>query len=93
MTRARAWGGQSSTHGHLVEPFSRGDVERGLDPAVPRLIIVGGAKALSKAIRRTFGPATAIQRCQVHKARNIMERLQIAARFDPPLAATSMGVG
>jgi putative transposase len=34
-----------------------------------------GAKALSKAIRRTFGRAAAIQRCQVHKARNIMERL------------------
>src|SRR5271169_136436 len=50
-------------------------VERGLDPAVPRLFIIGGAKALSKAIRRTFGRAAAIQRCQVHKARNIMERL------------------
>src|ERR1017187_8272190 len=50
-------------------------IERGLDPAVPRLFIIDGAKALSKAIRRTFGPAAAIQRCQVHKARNIMERL------------------
>jgi hypothetical protein len=29
----------------------------------------------SKAIRRTFGAAAAIQSCQVHKARNIMERL------------------
>src|SRR6266516_8093182 len=50
-------------------------VERGLDPAVPRLFIIDGAKALSKAIRRTFGRAAAIQRCQIHKARNIMERL------------------
>ena len=50
-------------------------VERGLDPAVPRLFIIDGAKALSKAIRRTFGRTAAIQRCQVHKARNIMERL------------------
>ena len=50
-------------------------IERGLDPVVPRLFIIDGAKALSKAIRRTFGPAAAIQRCQVHKARNIMERL------------------
>ena len=30
-------------------------VERGLDPAAPRLFILDGAKALSKAIRRTFG--------------------------------------
>ena len=42
---------------------------------MPRLFIIDGAKALSKAIRRTFGCAAAIQRCQVHKARNIMERL------------------
>src|SRR5207344_3005877 len=33
------------------------------------------AKALSKAIRRTFGRDAAIQRCQIHKARNILERL------------------
>jgi putative transposase len=50
-------------------------VERGLDPAVMRLFIIDGAKALSKAIRRTFGKNTPIQRCQVHKARNIAERL------------------
>ena len=42
-------------------------IERGLDPERPRLYIVDGAKALSKAIRRTFGRAAALQRCQVHK--------------------------
>ena len=50
-------------------------IERGLDPAVSRLFIVDGAKALSKSIRQVFGPDTLIQRCQVHKARNIIERL------------------
>lgn len=50
-------------------------IERGLDPAVLRLFIIDGAKALAKAIRRTFGTDTPIQRCQVHKARNIAERL------------------
>jgi putative transposase len=50
-------------------------VERGLDPGVPRLFIIDGAKALSRAIRRSFGRHTPIQRCQIHKARNIMERL------------------
>ena len=50
-------------------------VERGLDPTVRRLFIIDGAKALSKAIRRTFGRDAAIQRCQIHKARNILERL------------------
>ena len=50
-------------------------IARGLDPAVPRLFIIDGSKALSKAIRRSFGRAALIQRCQIHKARNIMERL------------------
>jgi putative transposase len=50
-------------------------IERGLDPKVCRLFIVDGSKALIKAIRRTFGRHTPIQRCQVHKARNIIERL------------------
>src|ERR1039458_342306 len=50
-------------------------IGRGLDPSVCRLFIVDGAKALTKAIRRTFGGHTPIQRCQVHKARNITERL------------------
>jgi len=50
-------------------------VERGLDPTVPRLFVIDGSKALSKAIRRSFGSHTPIQRCQIHKARNIIERL------------------
>ena len=50
-------------------------IGRGLDPKVCRLFIIDGAKALSKAIRRTFGRHTPIQRCQVHKARNITERI------------------
>jgi len=50
-------------------------IERGVDPEVCRLFILDGAKALTKAIRRTFGADIPIQRCQVHKARNITERL------------------
>ena len=50
-------------------------VERGLDPGVCRLFIIDGSRALSKAIRNTFGRQAPIQRCQVHKARNITERL------------------
>src|SRR5262249_4230114 len=48
-------------------------IERGLDPKVCRLFIIDGAKALSKVIRRTFGAHTPIQRCQLHKARNVIE--------------------
>ena len=50
-------------------------IGRGLDPGICRLFIVDGAKALTKAIRQTFGRHTPIQRCQIHKARNIVARL------------------
>ncbi len=50
-------------------------VGRGLDPNLYRLFVIDGAKALAKAIRNTFGRHTPIQRCQIHKARNIVERL------------------
>jgi putative transposase len=50
-------------------------IERGLDPKVCRLFIVDGAKALTKVIRSTFGRHTPIQRCQIHKARNVIDRL------------------
>jgi hypothetical protein len=49
-------------------------VKRGLDPSVPRLFLIDRAKALSTAIRRTFGRDPPVQRCQVHKARNILDR-------------------
>jgi putative transposase len=41
-------------------------IERGLDPAVPRLFIIDGA--LANATRRSFGRHTPIQRCQIHYA-------------------------
>jgi transposase-like protein len=50
-------------------------IERGLDPTICRLFIIDGSKAVAKAIRKTFGRHTPIQRCQIHKARNIVERL------------------
>jgi putative transposase len=50
-------------------------VARGLKPDIARLFIVDGAKALSRAVRDTFGDSALIQRCQIHKGRNIIERL------------------
>ena len=67
-------------------------IERGLDPTVCRLFIIDGAKALSKAIRKTFGRHTPIQRCQVHKARNIIERLAKPLHASRPQGAAS-GLG
>jgi transposase-like protein len=68
----------ATEHSAVVQALIDDLIERGLDPAVPRLFIIDGSKALAKAIRRSFGLHTPIQRCQIHKARNIMERLSPA---------------
>jgi putative transposase len=65
----------ASENAAVVQALLDNLIERGLDPQVCRLFIIDGAKALIKAIRQTFGRHTPIQRCQVHKARNILERL------------------
>ena len=38
-------------------------------------MILDGSKALRKVVRATFGEAALVQRCQVHKMRNILEYL------------------
>ena len=50
-------------------------VERGLDFSTPRLYILDGGKALHAAVRRHAGEAAFIQRCQVHKKRNVVDHL------------------
>ncbi len=50
-------------------------VDRKLDPERPRLWVIDGAKALRRAIRDLFGEAALVQRCQVHKLRNVLEHL------------------
>jgi putative transposase len=49
--------------------------QRGVDFQVPRLYVLDGSKALHSAVHRFAGPAGAIQRCQVHKMRNVTAHL------------------
>jgi len=49
--------------------------ERGLDFSVPRLYVLDGGKALAAALRKLAGPCAQIQRCQVHKIRNVVDHL------------------
>jgi transposase-like protein len=48
---------------------------RGLRTDRSLLVILDGSKALRKAVRATFGDAALVQRCQVHKTRNVLEYL------------------
>ncbi len=64
----------ASENAAVVQALLDNLVDRGLDPKVCRLFIVDGAKALRKAILRTFGKHTPIQRCQIHKGRNTVNQ-------------------
>ena len=48
---------------------------RGLDTSSPTLLVLDGAKALHAAVKRVWGQNALIQRCQVHKQRNVREHL------------------
>jgi putative transposase len=50
-------------------------VERGLRFDDGLLVVIDGAKALAAAVREVFGAKAAIQRCTLHKRRNIADHL------------------
>jgi len=50
-------------------------VKRGLDSERRRLFVIDGSKALRAAIERSFGAAGLVQRCRLHKLRNVLDYL------------------
>jgi len=65
----------SASVGSLLDSL----IERGLDPEAPILFVIDGSKALRKAIKARF-PNASIQRCRIHKIRNVLEHLPLAKR-------------
>jgi len=55
-------------------------VERGLPADRPLLFVIDGSAALRKALRESLGDLAVVQRCQVHKLRNVLEHLPEAMR-------------
>jgi transposase-like protein len=49
--------------------------ERGLDTSQPILAVIDGSKALAAAVKRVWGEKARIQRCQIHKRRNVEAHL------------------
>lgn len=49
--------------------------ERGLNTEASILVVIDGAKALYKGVKDIFGERAFIQRCRVHKLRNVVEHL------------------
>ena len=50
-------------------------VERGLNFDDGLLVVLDGAKALSAAVREVFGDKALVQRCTLHKRRNVADHL------------------
>lgn len=50
-------------------------VERGLNLRRRYLVVIDGSQALRAAVERVFGERAEVQRCQLHKRRNVKEHL------------------
>ncbi len=50
-------------------------VARGLKVEGGILVVIDGSKALRLAVKEVFGEQAVVQRCQVHKKRNVLEHL------------------
>jgi putative transposase len=67
---------QGATENATVVGELLGDLlNRGLDFLEPRLYVLDGGKALTTAVKKYAGESAAIQRCQVHKRRNVLDHL------------------
>src|SRR5258706_9078068 len=67
---------QGATENATVVGELLGDLaQRGLDFTETRLYVLDGGKALHAAVKNHAGESALIQRCQVHKRRNVLDHL------------------
>jgi len=79
---------QGATENATVVGELLGDLmNRGLDLTEPRLYVLDGGKALHAAVKKYAGESVPIQRCQVHKRRNVLDHLTDEQK---PLAAKKL---
>lgn len=72
---------QGSTENATVVGELMGELaDRGVKFDEPRLYVVDGSRAIRRAILNYAGDAAFLQRCQVHKIRNVTEHLPEAKR-------------
>jgi putative transposase len=73
------WGG-STENAVVATALVQDLIERGLRVEESMLFVIDGGKGLRKALRDVFGDRAVVQRCQVHKMRNVREHLSEARR-------------
>jgi transposase-like protein len=67
---------QGATENATVVGELLGDLmNRGVDFTAPRLYVLDGGKALHAAVKKYAGESAPIQRCQVHKRRNVLDHI------------------
>jgi len=69
-----AWEG-STENSRVCIDLLQNLIERGFDPSACKLAVIDGSKALRKALDDVFGKRILVQRCQVHKKKNVAEYL------------------
>jgi putative transposase len=92
------WAGSTENTVVVTELLSN-LVGRGLRVEASMLFVIDGGKAIRKALRDVFGSRAVVQRCQVHKARNVRDHLpesrrayvakQMRNAYDSATAATA----
>ena len=65
----------SSENARVVKDLLGSLAQRGVDMNVARLWVIDGSKALRSGIEQLCGEAAHVQRCRIHKIRNVAERL------------------
>ncbi len=71
---------EGATENHTVVMALLPDlITRGLTAAQGLLVVIDGAKALAKAVHDVWGDPVLIQRCQIHKQRNVLDHLPKSA--------------
>jgi putative transposase len=76
---ARAVGRQHREQDHHQQLLSN-LVHRGLDVEQGVLVVIDGSKALRAAVNDVLGKRTPVQRCQIHKERNVLDHLATTAQ-------------
>jgi len=65
----------ATENSHVAKALLRDLIDRGLSQEEARLFVIDGSKAIRTAIRKIFGHMGVVQRCQLHKQRNILGHL------------------
>lgn len=72
----------TSESGYIVGQLMSKILKRGISQTKPILFIIDGSKGLRAGIEKSFGDRAIIQRCILHKCRNITDKLRLREKYN-----------